>query len=164
MEELNIFGKQQELGNSLFAKTEQLNKKQIAKMATEIGSELVENGEDLARVYAIFAKNIEMMQGIMEAIKPTLTNQISLGGMVVGGCKLEQHNTTRYDYSNTQVWCETKEATARLDEKRKLIEKTAKTLDRFKGGAEWVDGETGEVFQIYPAIPSTTETVKCTIL
>lgn len=144
--------------------TEELNKKQIAVKSVEIADELIENGEDLARIFATFARNIAMMEGIMEAIKPTLIKDIQLGGKIVGGCKLEQHNTTRYDYSNTPLWNEIKESVSKLDEKRKLIEKTAKSLDRYKGNAEWRDNETGEVCEVYPAIPSTTETIKCTIL
>ena len=143
---------------------DELNKKQIAKKAIKIGEELIENGEDLAHIYATFARNIEMMSAIMEAIKPTLIKDIQLGGKIVGGCKLEQHNTTRYDYSNTPLWNEIKDSVSKLDEKRKLIEKTAKGLDRFGNCAEFRDMETGEVCEVYPAIPSTTETKKCTIL
>ena len=143
---------------------EELNKKQIAVKAVEIAEELIENGEDLARIYATFARNIEMMSTIMEVIKPTLIKDIQLGGKIVGGCKLEQHNTTRYNYSNTPLWNELKESVSKLDEKRKLIEKTAKGLDRFGNCAEFRDMETGEVCEIYPAISLTTETIKCTIL
>lgn len=144
--------------------TEELNKKQIAVKAVEIAEEFIENGEDLARIYATLARNKEMIEGIMEAIKPALIKDIQLGGKIVSGCKLEQHNTTRYDYSNTPIWNEIKESVSKLDEKRKLIEKTAKSLDRYKGSAEWRDNETGEVCEVCPAIPSTTETIKCTIL
>lgn len=144
--------------------TEELNKKQIAVKAVEIAEEFIENGEDLARIYATFARNVAMFEGIMEAIKPTLIKDIQLGGKIVSGCKLEQHNTTRYDYSNTPIWNELKESVSKLDEKRKLIEKTAKGLDRFGNCAEFRDMDSGEVCEIYPAIPSTTETIKCTIL
>ena len=144
--------------------TEELNKKQIAVKSLEIAEEFIENGEDLARIYATLARNVAMIEGIMEAIKPTLIKDIQLGGKIVSGCKLEQHNTTRYDYSNTPIWNELKESISILDEKRKLIEKTAKGLDRFRNCAEFRDSETGEVCEIFPAIPSTTETIKCTIL
>jgi len=162
--DLKIVNKPLEIEKQFPNLTEELNKKQIAVKSVEIAEELIENGEDLARIYATLSKNILMFEGIMEAIKPTLIKDIQLGGKIVGGCKLEQHNTTRYDYSNTPLWNEIKESVSKLDEKRKLIEKTAKGLDRFGNCAEFRDTETGEVCEIYPATPSTTETIKCTIL
>lgn len=139
-----------------------LSKKEIAELVIRNIEIWCESGDDTLSMAAMICK--------IEAYASDAKRSLALRnyeevckygneGVTKNGVKFDKFSSSKYDYSNSAAWLEVKKQMKPLEDSLKDIEQIAKAT---KQKSTWVDSDGAE-WDVYPAIKTTTETVKATI-
>jgi len=150
--------------NSRISLVRYSDKKGIISEAKDFADSIINDGADKLMALSVSSKLALFLKTIDSELIPESISEIAKypdGKGEILGMKLELSETgVSYDYSANQKWVEIVNQIAELDEKRKKMESFIKTLDSKKSE---IDEATGEIIEWFPAVKSSTTTIKRTI-
>ena len=140
-----------------------LSKKEIGNLVDVNIDTWCESGEDTLLMLSMLAKiDLYVSECKQKLAKRVYEEVAKYGkeGVAKNGVKFSLFASSKYDYSNSDAWNVIKSQIEPLSKTLKEVETIAKAT---KQRTSWIS-EEGEEFTIYPAICSSTETTKSSIL
>lgn len=139
-----------------------LTKKELAELVDTNIERWCENGDDTLSMLAMIAKIELYAADVKKKLAKASFDEVSKygnEGVSKNGVKFDKFSSTRYDYTNSPAYLYVKAQTKPYEEQLKDIEQIAKVT---KQKTLWVDSD-GVELEIYPAIRTGSETVKCAV-
>ncbi|MFB6456541.1 hypothetical protein ACE38W_14805 [Chitinophaga sp. Hz27] len=136
----------------------------VTVIASHIIQDVLEGNMDCFEVVARLAAITSTCEAVKEGIRQHITDELSkYGGGIVGklDAKIQSSEVgTKYDYSPDPVWLG-------ICEKMKPLEEAKKQRETFLKGVSRMfietDIETGESYEVYPPIKTSTSSFKVTL-
>lgn len=140
-----------------------MGKDQILAQASEAIANFDTSLTDPIKQLAIVKKLQLLVDTLEKGIKEKTLEELERNGgkYVAFNCDFQVAEVgVKYDYSSNAKWCEVNAKIKELEEERKGIEAFIKTIKSYKLE---VDPETGEQIEWFPAVKSSTTSIKTTI-
>ncbi len=141
-----------------------LPKADLVNLAQMMSEFYAENGHDITRILAVSAKYQLLFAELEKAMKDKCVSEVEKYGkekFSIHGVSLQVAEVgTRYDFSATKKWQDYQDQIDSIREDQKRVEALCKTL---KEVMVQVDPETGESFEYYPPVKTSTTSIKKTI-
>lgn len=140
------------------------NKDEMSGMVSSYIQELAMHGGNPVLDLALCKKYIFLLEELSKNLTPFADEELSKydnSEAKIAGAELKRvESGVKYDYSSNKVWAEQKSKVEEESAKLKDIEAFTKGL---KSKTTIVDETTGETFEYFPPVKSSTTTVRVTI-
>lgn len=151
----------------LIKKNQDLSKTAANELAEELFNQIQEGESDPLVILARLQFISFAVDEAITKIRKTAVSEVEKYGNE-GRSGVVKHGVTfrikevgvRYDYKNTQRWNEIKAEEDKIAESRKDLETRLKTL---KSKETVVNEDTGETFELFPPLKSSSTTVEITL-
>jgi methyl coenzyme M reductase gamma subunit len=138
-----------------------LSKTNIEELAKKITEGIAEGTDDPGEMII----KIEFLKKALEAARKIILEDVideaerhGREGISIAGVKVRKKESgVKYDYSKTESWNEIQGKINTSIHERKILETQLKAIETKK---DFIDPETGEVLEYFPAIKTSTTTVE----